>query len=221
MSATIIAVSQGKGGAAKTTTTVNLAGALIELGYKVQVLDWDVEKPDAVRWMESGTSINWIKQIDKDDPINDIEHFKNSLDVLIFDTPPNYEKNAFKAIMAADFVIIPTSVNFLDQENAKSAISVPMLAKKPFKILMSRVKKGTKQGKEIREHVGKQDISFNEIITDRNVIAQCPGKGMWIGDFSKGSDSHNQFKRLAKEVVQWANIKCHARGMKKEVEHEQ
>ena len=173
MSATIIAISQGKGGAAKTTTSVNLAGALIELGYKVQVFDWDVEKPDAIKWMESGNSIHWIKQIDKNDPISDIEQFKNNYDVLLFDTPPNYDKNAFKAIMASDFVIIPTSVNFLDQENAKSAISVPMLAKKPFKILMSRVKKGTKEGKEIREHVGKQDISFNEIISNmRHKIVQ-------------------------------------------------
>lgn len=220
MSATIIAISQGKGGAAKTTTSVNLAGALIEIGYKVQVFDWDVEKPDAIKWMESGNSIHWIKQIDKNDPISDIEQFKNNYDVLLFDTPPNYDKNAFKAIMASDFVIIPTSVNFLDQENTKLAISVPMLAKKPFKILMSRVKKGTKEGKEIREHVGKQDISFNEIITDRNVIAQCPSKGKWIGEFSKGSDSHKQFLNLANEVVLWANIKCHARGMELEVNHE-
>jgi chromosome partitioning protein len=206
MMAIVIAVSQGKGGASKTTTSVNLAGALNEIGFSTFVFDWDVSKPDAVKWKGNGEYINWIELIDKNNPINDIEEAKIKYDFVIFDTPPNYEQNAFKAIMASDFVIIPTSINFLDQENAKDAISVPMLAKKPFKILMSKVKKGTKEGKEIQVHVGKQDISFNAIITDRNVIAQCPRSSQWIGQFAKGSDSHEQFLKLAKEVVSWTSI---------------
>ncbi len=206
MVATVIAVSQGKGGAAKTTTSVNLAGALMEKGYKIILFDWDLGKPDAIKWKGEGNYINWIKLIDKNDPVKDIEDAKLKFDFIIFDTPPNYEQNAFKAIMASDFVIIPTSVNYLDQENAKEAISVPMLAKKPFKILMSKVKKGTKEGKEIQGHVGKQDISFNSIITDRNVIAQCPRSGKWIGEFAKGSDSHKQFLMLADEVILWCGV---------------
>lgn len=212
MNTVIIAVSQGKGGAAKTTTSVNLAGALNELGFKTFLFDWDVSKPDSVKWMEQGDFINWVKLIDKDDPVLDIETAKKNHDVLIYDTPPNYDPNAFKAIMAADFVIIPTSMNYLDQENAKSAISVPILAKKPFKILMSKVKSGTKEGRAIQSQVGNQDISFNAIITDRNVIAQCPRKGQWIGQYAKGSDSHEQFLKFAKEVILWTGIKCHARG---------
>lgn len=217
MNTVVIAISQGKGGAAKTTTAVNLAGALIELGFKTFLFDWDSAKPDAVKWMQKGECINWIKLIDKDDPILDIESAKQEYDVLIYDTPPNYDPNAFKAILSADFVIIPTSMNYLDQENAKAAISVPMLAKKPFKILMSKVKKGTKEGKDIQLQVGNQDISFNEIITDRNVVAKCPSAGQWVGQYAKGSDSHKQFLKVAKEVVLWAGIKCHARGTVEEI----
>jgi len=207
MVAIVIAISQGKGGAAKTTTSVNLAGALNEKGFSTFLYDWDLGKPDAVKWKGDGKYINWIDLINKDNPIKDIEEAKLKNDFLIFDTPPNYDQNAFKAIMAADFVIIPTSINYLDQENAKDAISVPMLAKKPFKILMSKVKKGTKEGRKIQEHVGKQNISFNSIITDRNVIAQCPRIGQWIGQFAKDSDSHEQFLTLANEVILWTGVK--------------
>lgn len=207
MVAKIIAISQGKGGAAKTTTSVNLAGALIEKGFSVFLFDWDLGKPDALKWKGDGKHINWIELINKDNPIKDIEDAKLKYDFIIFDTPPNYDQNALKAIMASDFVIIPTSINYLDQENAKDAISLPMLAKKPFKILMSKVKKGTKEGREIQGHVGKQDISFNSIITDRNVIAQCPKKGQWVGQFAKDSDSHEQFLMLANEVIAWTDIK--------------
>lgn len=207
MGAIVIAISQGKGGAAKTTTSVNLAGALIERGYSTFLYDWDLGKPDAIKWKGDGKYINWIDLINKDNPIQDIEEAKLKNDFLVFDTPPNYEQNAFKAIMAADFVIIPTSVNYLDQENAKDAISVPMLAKKPFKILISKVKKGTKEGREIQGQVDKQDISFNSIITDRNVIAQCPRTGQWVGQFAPNSDSHEQFLELADEVILWTGIK--------------
>lgn len=201
----IIAVSQAKGGAAKTTTTVNLAGALNEKGCSAMVLDWDTAKPDAIRWMKGKNSIDWIKQINTSDPLKDINDHKGYYDFIIFDTPPNYEPNAFKAIIACDYVIIPTSVNFLDQENTKDAISVPLMAKKPFKILMSRVKKGTKKGKEIYKDVASQDISFKTVITDRDVLAQCPASGEWIGLFAKGSDSHNQFLNLATEVIEWTS----------------
>ncbi|STX81239.1 flagellar biosynthesis MinD [Legionella busanensis] len=207
MVAIVIAVSQGKGGAAKTTTSVNLAGALNEIGYSTFLFDWDIGKPDAVKWKGDGQYINWIKPINKENPVKDIEEAKLNYEFLIFDTPPNYEQNAFKAIMASDFVIIPTSINYLDQENAKDAISVPMLAKKPFKILMSKVKRGTKEGKEIEENIYKQDISFKVIVTDRNVIAQCPRSSQWIGQFAKGSDSHEQFLALAREVISWTGIK--------------
>lgn len=216
MNAKIIAISQGKGGANKTTTSVNLAGALIELGYKTKLFDWDLAKPDALKWMQQGNDIDWIQLIDKDDPVSDIENAKLNYDVIIYDTPPNYDPNALKAIMASDFVIIPTTMNFLDQENAKAAVSIPMLAKKPFKILMSKIKKGTKEGKEVYK-IGNQEIIFNAIITDRNVVAQCPMKGQWVGRYAKGSDSHCQFMNLAKEVVLWTEIKCHARATFEEV----
>lgn len=206
MAAIIIAISQGKGGAAKTTTSVNLAGALIEKGFSTFLFDWDLGKPDALKWKGDGNYINWIDLINQKNPLKDIEDAKMKHDFLIFDTPPNYEQNAFTAIKASDFVIIPTSNNYLDQENAKDAISVPMLAKKPFKILMSRVKKGTKEGREIQGHVGKQGISFNSIITDRNVIAQCPKNGQWVGQFARNSDSHKQFLMLANEVIAWTEV---------------
>lgn len=206
MVAIIIAVSQGKGGAAKTTTSVNLAGALNEIGFSTILYDWDLGKPDAIKWKGDGEHISWIELINTDNLIANIESAKRKYKFIIFDTPPNYEQNAFKAIMASDYVIIPTSNNYLDQENAKDAISVPMLAKKSFKILMSKVKKGTKEGKEIQENILNQDISFKSIITDRNVIAQCPRNSQWIGQFAKGSDSHQQFLMLAKEVIAWTRI---------------
>ena len=204
MVAIVIAVSQGKGGVAKTTTSVNLAGALNELGFPTFLFDWDLIKPDANRWKGKGDYISWIDLVDKKNPLTLIEEAKLKYKFLIFDTPPNFDDFGLQAIWAADYVILPTSTNYLEQENTKVAIEVPLCANKPFKILMSKIKMGTKKGKAIVNFIEQRDLSFKTIITDRAVVADSSEACQWVGDFAKGSDSHKQFLSLAQEIVVWS-----------------
>lgn len=218
MTGIVISISQSKGGASKTTTSINLAGALIELGANTVVYDWDVAKPDATKvWRDAGNFIDWIKEIDTEDPVSEINKAKEKYSVIIFDTPPNYEQNAFKAILASDYVLIPTSANFLEQENTKKAVSLPMLANKPFKLIMNRIKKGTKDGRQVFSNVADQDICLKSVITERAVVAKSSEFGKWVGDYAKNSDSHKQYLQLAKEVLEWIDFDFHTCGIKAEM----
>ncbi|KTD62234.1 ParA family protein [Legionella spiritensis] len=197
----VIAVSQAKGGSSKTTTCVNLAGALKEQGYKVVVADMDKDKPDAIRWSQQGDNhIDFIEELFDDKPMDRIEHLRKQYDFIILDTPPNYMPAAFKAIMLSDFVILPCSPSFLDQNNLTDAIAVPRMSQKPFRILGVKVKKRQRLSEQLVEELNKSGLAFKTMISSRTAILECAFEGKWIGDFDKNSNSHMEFLRLAEEL---------------------
>ena len=71
-----IAVTNYKGGSAKTTTTVNLAGALGELGYRVLVLDMDPQ----------GSATAWLGVDSPTEGLADAIHGRSPLARLLYET---------------------------------------------------------------------------------------------------------------------------------------
>lgn len=197
----VIAVSQSKGGSAKTTTSVNLGGALLERGYKVIVCDMDKDKPDAVEWAKQGESMNFVVPLFEDKPIEQIEYYKKNYDYIILDTPPNYMPAAFKAIMLADFVVLPCSPSFLDQNNLADAISVAQMSSKPFKILGVKIRKRHNLSVSLLSELDKSNFAFNTKITLKSALIESPFHGKWVGDYQNNCESHAEFKQLAEEVV--------------------
>lgn len=197
----VISVSQAKGGSAKTTTTVNLAGALKELGYRVVVADMDKDKPDAVTWARNGPHIDFVVPLYDEKPLEPIERLKSKYDFVLLDTPPNYMPAAFKAIMLSDLVILPCSPSFLDQHNLSDAISVPQMAQKPFKIIGVRVQKRQNISEKLIKELKKTGYAFESFITLKTALAESAFQGKWVGEFMPNSVSHVEFKALAKELV--------------------
>lgn len=197
---------QGKGGASKSTSAVNIIGALRELGFKACVFDYDKEKPDAYNiWSKHGEKIDWIYFDNADKGLaSSIDELSINHEVIYIDSSPNYSPNAFEALIIADLVIIPTSPDPLEKENAMKCVAGPQLAKKPWRFLLNKVDKSTKVGKEIITDAGNEGVTFSNVITKRAVVSQCPDAGKWVGDFARNSDSHKQFLSLGKEVISWA-----------------
>ena len=104
----VIALLQKKGGAAKTTTCINLLGRLRELGYKAIVCDMDKEKPDALRWVDYGESlIDYVIPLLDTDPTDKIDELKLSYDFIIIDCSASLGLITINSFTAADSVIIP------------------------------------------------------------------------------------------------------------------
>lgn len=202
----VISISQSKGGSSKTTTAINLCGALIEKGFKAVVADMDKDKPDAINWARQGAHIDFVMEMFEEKPMDKMESLRKKFDFIILDTPPNYMPAAFKAIMLSDLVILPCSPSFLDQTNLTDAISIPRMAQKPFKILACKVSKRQKLSEQLMAELVKTGQAFETCITAKSAILESPFEGKWLGNYKPGCDSHKEFLALADEVIKIANI---------------
>ena len=201
----VIAVSQSKGGSTKTTTAINLCGALIEKGFKAIVADMDKDKPDAVNWAKQGGHIDFVMELFEEKPMDKMIVLRKKYDFILLDTPPNYMPASFKAIMLSDFIILPCSPSFLDQNNLTDAITIPRMAQKPFKILGCKISKRQKLSDKLISELISSGMAFETCISNKSVILESPFQGKWLGNYRPGCESHREFLALADEVIALSN----------------
>jgi len=110
-----IAIGNLKGGSGKSTVCIGLAGALVELGDKVAVIDSD-EQQSATRWAPEG-----IPVITSDDPrsaravkttLNALE--SKGYDFALIDLPPELAEATMVGVMLGDVVLVPVRPSGLD-----------------------------------------------------------------------------------------------------------
>ncbi len=120
MVAKIIAVVNQKGGAGKTTLTMNLAGALAHRKYKVLVIDADPQ----------GTATRWAASADDEEVFpaaviglsaatskvhREVKKFVSDYDWIVIDCPPAADSPIPQsALLVADLALVPLLPSPLD-----------------------------------------------------------------------------------------------------------
>jgi len=207
MSGKVIAILQSKGGATKTSTAINIMMALREKGFTAITCDMDKEKPDAIMWADLGTELTeFVIPLFEGNPKPKVEDLVKNYDVVILDTPPNFEGAALKAAYLADYCIIPSSPSALDTNALISAAECALLVGKPYRFLASRIVKNTMMTKDLLKNLTETGESFNTKITNSVNMTGAVSKGSWVGSYMPGCDNHEQFRSLANEIIACANI---------------
>lgn len=120
MSAKIIAIVNQKGGSGKTTTTMQLAGAIARRGKKVLVVDADPQ----------GTATRWAASAEDETPFpasvvglsaasakvhREVKKFINDYDCILIDCPPAADSPVPQsALLIADLALVPIVPSPLD-----------------------------------------------------------------------------------------------------------
>jgi len=198
----VISVTQTKGGATKTTSSINILGALLELGKKSLLCDMDKDKPDSIYWADLGNTLNnYVIPLNDENPKPKLDNLRNEYEFIIIDTPPNMQAAALKATILSDFVIIPCSVSELDKNALNQAASAAMMANKPFAFLASRTTKNTNSTKDLLDQLAETGSYFETHITNSVDMIECQKYGQWVGTYKPNCQNHLQYKALAKELI--------------------
>src|SRR3990170_3586949 len=113
----VIAIANQKGGVGKTTASINLGGALAELGYRVLCIDMD---PQANLTVGLGISLSDVRHSMADVLSED----RVPLDVIIIDCPPTLGLLTINSLVASSRVIIPVQTQYYAIKGLTALIKV-------------------------------------------------------------------------------------------------
>lgn len=145
----VIAVSNPKGGAGKSTTTLLLATYLAQQGASVSVLDADPNQP-ILDWKTNGESKTAVQVIGGVRESNLMEYLDEQQQQFVFiDLEGTASLLVSRSIAMSDFVIVPVQASAVDVRQAGKAIRAvrdeERVAQRsnparriPFRVLMTR-----------------------------------------------------------------------------------
>lgn len=210
----IIAVLQDKGGAGKTTITINVGKAIEMRGFKVLIADSDTQA-SARNWnTQNDSSVLDVIGLDRPTLDKDIRKFSRDYDYVFIDGGRSLSEVTVKAILCADVVLIPVTpspydfwatANLVELVKQRQAITNDKL-KAAF--IISRRQPNTNIGRDIRKVLKKLDLpvlkngtffrtGYNDTASLGQTVVQHEKK------YPKASKEINL---LADEIMEFANV---------------
>lgn len=135
--AKIIAVSNQKGGAGKSTVTTNLAVELAHRGYEVLVIDSDGEQQSAMVWSARREQVNEDGKLPfiqvthlPAKNLRNVHRLRDKYEYILVDGGARITDEAHAAVAVADFLLVPVKPSELDIESTIQFLKIVSLGMK-------------------------------------------------------------------------------------------
>lgn len=168
----VLSFLQEKGGVGKTTLSINVARCLQLKGFKVLLVDNDIQGSLRDWNEENGGSLIPVIGLDRATIDKDIINIKDNYDFIIIDGAPKLSNLSVAAIKASHIILIPIHPSPLDvwaSSNIVDLIKVRIsMSYSPYAaFILSRVIKRTKITKETKDALNDFDFPIFESYTSQ------------------------------------------------------
>ena len=219
----VIAVSNPKGGAGKSTATLLLATYLAQQGADVSVLDADPNQP-ILDWKVNGRSKTTLQVVGGVRESNLIEVLEQQQRQFIFiDLEGTASLLVSRSIALADFVVIPVQASAVDVRQASKAIRAVRDEEKvaqrsnpqrciPYKVLMTRTPAPGAPVSSVQQQLENEITSAQIPKFKTNLAERLAYKAMFVErlslpeliDYRVGNleAAYENVHRLAEELVE-------------------
>jgi chromosome partitioning protein len=203
----IIAISQQKGGAGKTTLAAQLAVSLTKKGYKVAALDIDPQ----------GTLTSWYQAREKflgKDARDitfvsltslwglrlEIERTRNSHDIVIIDCPPHTKSESKTAVKEADLVLIPMQPSPADLWATTSSLELSLRENSNTFVVLNRVVYNSNIARQFLNDLPKSHVLST--IGNRVGFATSMAEGKTLIETSSSSKGAKEILELTDKILE-------------------
>lgn len=158
----IIAVVNKKGGAGKSTLSINLAAASAAAQIATAIIDLDPDQQAASKWRDSRTinSPSVISAVYSRLPQAVAEAERTGAELILLDSPALVESIISAAIASADLVLIPCRTTGQDIQYLTSTIDLVAARQKPASVVLNSVESRTAETEEAYELIEKLGVTI-------------------------------------------------------------
>jgi len=194
-----IAVIAQKGGAGKTTLTINLAVAAELDGKTTAIIDIDPQA-SATGWGDKRESESPVITSAQSARLPQVMEAAKSagVEILFIDTAPHSERSALDAARAADLVIIPTRAAVLDLMAINNTIDLIKIANKPAFVILNAVPPRGSLSNEAIEVVHAYGLKVAPIVSYRHVFFHSLTAGQGVMEYEPDSRASDEITELYK-----------------------
>jgi chromosome partitioning protein len=207
----VIAIANQKGGVGKTTTAINLAGALEEEGFRVLCIDMDPQANLTAGIDLASTEGELFTALGREQILRDaLEGQVGVYEYVLIDCPPNLGLLTVNGLVAANSVIIPVQTQYYAMKGLNNLVKVinmiRMKLNRDLRILGllptfydGRTNLARDMLDELRV-IGDQHV-FSSIVRNTVKLGEAPLAGRPITTYAGTSEAARTYRELAREVI--------------------
>jgi len=197
-----IAILSQKGGAGKTTLTINLAVAGGLKNKQTAIIDLD---PQASASSWSDARLKDIPAVISAQPArlsNVLEAAeREGADYVFIDSAPHSESAALAAARAADLIIIPCRPALLDIRAIKNTIDIASIAQTPVAVILNCIQARGTLADEAAQAISSYEVDIVPVrIAQRAAFVHSVTSSMGVQEYEPKSKASKEIEELFKWI---------------------